>query len=390
MTGDTANALYTIDSTTGVATRVGSAENFGVGETCPESLAWHEGRLFMVGCAQAVGTSVDALYTLDPHTGVATLWATGPQLGFTKQQATFLKGVASQQRRAVHRHLGHGGAAAGGHRGAHQRQGGHAEQLRRERDAAGGHRLAGRHAVHGGLQHRQAVHAEHHHRRGHPGGQRHQVRHQRGQRVEPGCPRRQAVHDRRRHGLPGGAEPHHRGGHAGGLGHDVRRERRGVRAGGRLHGACRLRRERLHRLGGLHQLHRGGGGRQRPVGGDVRRQVAHRHCRHVSGRLCAGAGGGAEPGPGVRAVELRVHDRGGQRRWHHGGVGGHRVGHRRRQRHDLLRPGAFGRCHEAVCAGRQRRHRQGRAVDVHHGGAVARAGGLGDELRAGHRRHRGA
>ena len=60
------DALYTLDRTTGVATRVGSATRFGVNETTPQGLAWDGTNLYMVG------SSTDALYTLDRTTGVAT------------------------------------------------------------------------------------------------------------------------------------------------------------------------------------------------------------------------------------------------------------------------------------------------------------------------------
>ena len=43
------NALYTLNVTTGVATRVGSSTNFGVSEFTPTGLASHNGVLYMVG-----------------------------------------------------------------------------------------------------------------------------------------------------------------------------------------------------------------------------------------------------------------------------------------------------------------------------------------------------
>ena len=66
MLGTTNNALYTLDTDTGVAVRVGTAEEFGVGEHYPFGLASHNGVLYMTGSAH------DALYTLDTVTGEAT------------------------------------------------------------------------------------------------------------------------------------------------------------------------------------------------------------------------------------------------------------------------------------------------------------------------------
>ena len=66
MLGTTNNALYTLDTDTGVAVRVGTAEEFGVGEHYPFGLASHNGVLYMTGSAH------DALYTLDTITGEAT------------------------------------------------------------------------------------------------------------------------------------------------------------------------------------------------------------------------------------------------------------------------------------------------------------------------------
>ena len=67
MIGNDTDALYTLDSGTGAATtRVGTATEFGVDETSPRSLAWHNGQLYMIG------NDTGSLYTLDVITGEAT------------------------------------------------------------------------------------------------------------------------------------------------------------------------------------------------------------------------------------------------------------------------------------------------------------------------------
>ena len=66
MVGSSNDALYTVNPTTGRATRVGTATNFGVDETSPMGLASHNGKLYMVGLSN------DALYTVNPTTGAAT------------------------------------------------------------------------------------------------------------------------------------------------------------------------------------------------------------------------------------------------------------------------------------------------------------------------------
>lgn len=58
--------LYTVDTTTGIATRVGSADDFSVGEQFPYGLAAIGPTLYMVGAA------TEALYTVDTTTGIAT------------------------------------------------------------------------------------------------------------------------------------------------------------------------------------------------------------------------------------------------------------------------------------------------------------------------------
>ena len=59
------DSLYTV-SKEGVVARVGSATAFGVNETTPSGLAWDGSTLFMVGRGN------DALYRLDRTTGIAT------------------------------------------------------------------------------------------------------------------------------------------------------------------------------------------------------------------------------------------------------------------------------------------------------------------------------
>ena len=78
MTGATA-VLYTIDFDSGIATRVGNSDGFGVGETEPAGIASANGRLYMVGNA------TDKLYTLDTATGAATeVGLLGSELNSTK------------------------------------------------------------------------------------------------------------------------------------------------------------------------------------------------------------------------------------------------------------------------------------------------------------------
>ena len=66
MVGDSANALYEVDTATGAGTRIGTATSFGVSESAPRGLAAQDDKLYMVGTVQ------DKLYTLNPETGVAS------------------------------------------------------------------------------------------------------------------------------------------------------------------------------------------------------------------------------------------------------------------------------------------------------------------------------
>ncbi len=68
MVGSGNAVLYTLDTTTGIATQVGSVDpGFGVSETRPFDLAAIDDTLYMVGQTN------DVLYTLDTTTGRATL-----------------------------------------------------------------------------------------------------------------------------------------------------------------------------------------------------------------------------------------------------------------------------------------------------------------------------
>ena len=60
------SALFTVDRADGTSTRVGNANRFGVNERSPSGLAWDGTNLYMVG-----GTN-DALFTVNTTTGVAT------------------------------------------------------------------------------------------------------------------------------------------------------------------------------------------------------------------------------------------------------------------------------------------------------------------------------
>ena len=68
MVGSSTDRLYTLNTSTGVATRVGSAINFGVSESVPVGLAFDSdtNTLYMIG------GGTDRLYTLNTSTGVAT------------------------------------------------------------------------------------------------------------------------------------------------------------------------------------------------------------------------------------------------------------------------------------------------------------------------------
>ena len=86
MVGRGNDALYTLDPETGLATRVGTATAFGVNEFIPSGLASHGDQLYMVGRGHV------ALYTLDPATGVATRVGTSSFVDFSE---IFPSGLAS-------------------------------------------------------------------------------------------------------------------------------------------------------------------------------------------------------------------------------------------------------------------------------------------------------
>ena len=88
MVGGTAAALYALDSATGMTVRVGRVAEFGVSESDPRGLAWHNGLLYMVG------GSANSLYTLDMNTGEAALVAAAAQLTGSRLPLQ-LGGVAS-------------------------------------------------------------------------------------------------------------------------------------------------------------------------------------------------------------------------------------------------------------------------------------------------------
>lgn len=73
MVSSRGDALYTLNTTSGVAARVGSADKFGLDEFNPTALTYGGGKLFMGGSGN------DALYTVDEATGVAARIAS---LGF--------------------------------------------------------------------------------------------------------------------------------------------------------------------------------------------------------------------------------------------------------------------------------------------------------------------
>ena len=84
MTGSTNDALYTLNPSTGRATRVGSADQFGVSEDLPIDLAAIGNTLYMVG------TKTDVLYTVDTTTGVATRVGSADQFGANERGPTGL------------------------------------------------------------------------------------------------------------------------------------------------------------------------------------------------------------------------------------------------------------------------------------------------------------
>jgi len=80
--------LYTLNTTTGVATRVGSATRFGLNESQPQGMTSHNGSLYMLGGAN------DFLYTLDTTTGLATRVGSATQFSIREGGPTGLASVS--------------------------------------------------------------------------------------------------------------------------------------------------------------------------------------------------------------------------------------------------------------------------------------------------------
>ena len=73
--GVSGSALNSVDPATGIATQIGSASQFGVSENRAAGLASHGGTLYMaadLGWISAASNYISKLYTLDTTTGVAT------------------------------------------------------------------------------------------------------------------------------------------------------------------------------------------------------------------------------------------------------------------------------------------------------------------------------
>ena len=79
MVGAANDALFTLNTSTGVATRVGSATQFGVNEFAPSGLAAIGNTLYMVG------TTNNALFTLNTTTGVATRVGSATRFGVNER-----------------------------------------------------------------------------------------------------------------------------------------------------------------------------------------------------------------------------------------------------------------------------------------------------------------
>lgn len=91
-TSDNVWALYTIDRTTGVVTRVGSSDNFGVSITLVHDMTWDGEQLLMVARASGGGgTRGDALFSINRTTGAATRIGNVADFGVSGE---FLTGLA--------------------------------------------------------------------------------------------------------------------------------------------------------------------------------------------------------------------------------------------------------------------------------------------------------
>ena len=82
--GTSNDALFTVNTTTGRATRVGSANQFGVGEGTPRGLTSHNGILYMVGSGNRI------LYSLDAITGMATRIGSSTEFGIAERSPSGL------------------------------------------------------------------------------------------------------------------------------------------------------------------------------------------------------------------------------------------------------------------------------------------------------------
>ena len=89
MVGEETDALHTLSTSTGVATRVGSANRFGVGEILPTGLAAIGTTLYMVG------EETDALHTLSTSTGVATRVGSANRFGVGERRPSGLAYIPS-------------------------------------------------------------------------------------------------------------------------------------------------------------------------------------------------------------------------------------------------------------------------------------------------------
>ena len=87
MVGTNTALLYTLDTSSGVAVQVGSATTFGVGEKVPQGLASIEDTLYMVGATK------NALYTLDTVTGIATRVGATTDFGASETFPTGLESI---------------------------------------------------------------------------------------------------------------------------------------------------------------------------------------------------------------------------------------------------------------------------------------------------------
>ena len=89
MVGESQEYLSTVNTTTGVATRVGSASNFGVNEQYPQGLAAIGNTLYMVGDFN------NCLYTVNRTTGVATRVGSATNFGVSESNPTGLAAIGN-------------------------------------------------------------------------------------------------------------------------------------------------------------------------------------------------------------------------------------------------------------------------------------------------------